>query len=352
MKKFTKTVAALLLGMAIFTSCDQSLTEDLVSTNETIETSELSSDEINSAIETMAFKYNISAIADDDSEVLISNDKELSEYVQKNRKARIVFPIDITVDGETITVNSKGEMKALVGKKKRGHNKPPFKLVFPVTVSTESGSIEIEDKEAFKAYRESLEKGTHPTFIYPISVIVDEETIVINSEEELKALRPEKGERRKRPELVFPVSVTTEAGDIEIADKEAMKTYKGTLEKGTHPAFVFPISLIINEDTVTVTNEDELKALFPKKGKGPKGDRAHGERPNRPKLIFPISVTTDAGDIEIADKEAMKVYVDTLEKGTHPTFVFPISLLINKETVTVNSEEELKALKPKKGRKK
>lgn len=347
MKKLTKTLAAVAFGMALFTSCDQNLTEDLIATSET---NELSNEELSSAIETMAFNYSITAISEDDTEVIISSDEELSEYGQKNGRARIVYPIDITVDGETITVNSKEEMKALVGKKKREHREPPFQIVFPVSVATESGEVEIADKESFKAYRESLEKGTRPAFVYPISVIVDEETIIINNEEELEALKPEREGKPARPELVFPISVVTADGNLEIADSDAMKAYKETLEEGVRPEFVFPISIIIDEETIVVNNADELKALRPQKENGPKGgDRPQGERPARPELVFPISVVTADGNLEIADVDAMKAYKETLEDGVRPEFVFPVSFLVDGETVVVNSTEEIKALMPKKG---
>ncbi|WP_152286135.1 hypothetical protein [Flavicella marina] len=336
MKNFTKSVAALFIALGVLTSCDQSLTEEIIASENS---SELSNEEIKSAVETMSFKYSISALEEDDTEVIISSDEELTAYGDRTGRPRIVFPIDITVDGETITVNSKEEMKALVGEKKRRHRKPPFELVFPVSVATAEGELAIEDKEAFKAYRESLEEDTKPAFVYPISVVFEEETIVINSEEELLALKPERPERPTRPELVFPVSVVTADGNVEIADADAMKAYKETLEEGVRPEFVFPISLIIDEETVTVNSEEELEALKP-------------ERPARPELVFPVSVVTADGDLEIADADALKAYAETLEEGVRPEFVFPISLIIDEETVTVNNEDELKALKPKKRRRK
>ncbi|WP_139957241.1 hypothetical protein [Flavicella sediminum] len=354
MKRFTNTVAILAVAMTVFTSCQENASEDLVGTA-LATTQDLTSDEISSAIETMAINYSITVIGEDDGTLEISNDDELAEYGKKHAKPRIEFPIEITVDGEVITVNSKEELKALIGNKKKNHRTPPFELVFPVSVTTEDGTQEIADKEAFKAYRESLEKGTHPAFVFPISVIIDEETIVVNSEEELKELMPA-NDRPARPEFVFPVSVTTETGTEEIADQEAFKTYVQSLEEGTHPAFVFPISVVIDEETIAVNSEEELKTLMPKKGD--KGGREGGQKPGqggegqagaRPEFVFPLSVTTEAGTEEIADQEAFKTYVQSLEEGTHPTFVFPISVVIDEETTVVNSEEELKALMPKKG---
>jgi len=345
MKRFTNTVASLVLAMSLFTSCQENLSEDLGENeilSELADNLDLSSEEITSAAENMEISYAITVLEEDNSEVEITNDAALKEYGTKSKRPRIKFPIEITVDGETITVNNKKELRALIGKKK-GHRPPPFELVFPVTVTTDTGDQIIADKEAFKTYKDGLEKGSHPAFVFPISIIIDDETIVINSEEELKAAiadaKPDHGNRPARPELVFPLSVNTADGVLEIADKEAMKTYIDSLEEGTHPDFVFPISVIINDETIVVNNEEELKALKPKKG----------DRPERPELVFPLSVNTADGVLEIADKEAMKTYIDSLEEGAHPDFVFPISVIIDDETVVVNSEEELKALKPKKG---
>jgi hypothetical protein len=334
MKKFTNTIMALLVVIGVLTSCDQNLTEELIAIEDS---TEISSDEIKSAVETLSFKYSITAVNDDDRKTTISSDEELTAYSEKNTRGKFVFPIEITVDGKTITVNDKSEMKALIGKKRRNHRKPNFTLVFPVTVATADGDVIVEDREAFKACRESLEEGTHPAFVYPISVVYKEETIIINSEEALKALKPERGEKPTRPELVFPVSVVTADGDLEITNKDAMKAYKETLEEGIRPEFVFPMSVIVHEKTVVVNNEEELKALMPKKR-------------NRLELVFPVSVVTTVGDLEIADQNAMKAYKETLEEGTHFEFVFPIYVIVHEKTVLVNNEAELKALKPKKHR--
>lgn len=335
MKRVTQIFTALTVSMFVLTSCDQNLNEDLAA-NEAF--TELSSEEITSAIETMSISYDIQVLQEDDTEVTISNDEELDSYGKRQNRPRIVYPIEVTVDGETITVNSKAEMKALIGKKKKGHRKPPFELVFPVTVSTESGDQVMEDKEAFKAYRESLEEGTRPEFVFPISVIMNEETIVINSEEELEALKPER--KPKHPELVFPVTVVTEDGNLEIADQDAFKAYKETLEEGTRPEFVYPISIIVNDETIVINSEEELKDAKPNHG------------PKKPELVFPVTVVTEDGNLEIADADAMKAYKDTLEEGTRPEFVFPITVLIDEDEFIVNDADELKALFPKKRRKK
>ena len=61
-------------------------------------------------------------------------------------------------------------------------------------------------------------------------------------------------------------------------------------------------------------------------------------RPPRFKLVYPISVNTAEGVLEIADRDAMKAYKQFLEKGVRPEFVFPISVKVGEDEIEVNSK--------------
>ena len=111
-----------------------------------------------------------------------------------------------------------------------------------------------------------MDKGTRPEFVFPISIIMDDETIQIDSEEALNELVGNKRHGHRPPfELVFPVSVNTEDGEQEFADEETFKAYRESLDKGTRPEFVFPISIIMNDETLEVESEEALKELVGKK---------------------------------------------------------------------------------------
>ena len=157
-------------------------------TLETLTESDLSSEELASAVETLSIRYSITVISDDNSEVEINSDADLTSYSKSYGKAKIKFPIEITVDGETILIEDHKELKALIGRKKKGQRPPPFKLVYPISVNTAKGVLEIADREAMKAYKQSLEKGVRPEFVFPISVTVGEDEIEVNSKEALKRL--------------------------------------------------------------------------------------------------------------------------------------------------------------------
>ena len=157
-------------------------------TSETLTESDLSSEELASAVETLSIRYSITVISDDNSEVEINSDADLTSYSKSYGKAKIKFPIEITVDGETILIEDHKELKALIGRKKKGQRPPPFKLVYPISVNTAEGVLEIADREAMKTYKQSLEKGVRPEFVFPISVTVGEDEIEVNSKEALKKL--------------------------------------------------------------------------------------------------------------------------------------------------------------------
>ena len=172
------------------TTSDDTTTDDDTTTitSETLTESDLSSEELDSAVETLSIRYSITVISDDNSEVEINSDADLTSYSKRYGKANIKFPIEITVDGETILIEDHKELKALIGRKKKGQRPPPFKLVYPISVNTAKGVLEIADREAMKAYKQSLEKGVRPEFVFPISVTVGEDEIEVNSKEALKKL--------------------------------------------------------------------------------------------------------------------------------------------------------------------
>jgi len=172
------------------TTSDDTTTDDDTTTitSETLTESDLSSEELDSAVETLSIRYSITVISDDNSEVEINSDADLTSYSKSNGKAKIKFPIEITVDGEIILVEDHKELKALILRKKKGHRHTSFKLVYPISVNTAKGVLEIADRDAMKTYKQSLEKGVRPEFVFPISVKVGEDEIEVNSKEALKKL--------------------------------------------------------------------------------------------------------------------------------------------------------------------
>ena len=329
MKRFTKRLIALTIIISTMISCQEATTEDV----DIFEPeAALNKEEVLSIVETMIVTYPLTGVTNNSTTTTINNDFDLEDYAEATNRPQINFPFEITVDGEIITVTDMRQLKELI-KKNRGKKKPQF--VFPISVELEDGSAqEIADKEALRAYLDSLDEGVKPVFVFPLSITVNGSTIEVSDENELKAVmgKPAKG---RRPHLVFPLSIVLQDGNTqEMADKDEFKAYLDTLDDGVKPQFVFPISIKKNGETIVVTTQEEFDALVkkPKRGK-------------RPEFVFPISVTlNDGSTLEIADEGALKDYHKGLDKGVRPTYIFPLSIIKDGVTIVINSQEELDAL--------
>ena len=197
MRRFTTTISSILMAIVLLSSCGENDVKEN-SGSEKITESEFSSKELASAIETVAISYAITVISDDNSEFKINSDADLTSYSKRYGKANIKFPIEITVDGKTILIEDHKELKALIGRKKKGQRPPPFRLVYPISVNTANGVLEIADREAMKAYKQSLGKGVRPDFVFPISVKVGKDEIEVNSKEALKKLFQKRKKRGRK----------------------------------------------------------------------------------------------------------------------------------------------------------
>ncbi len=329
MKVFVKRLIALTIIVSSMVSCQESTTEDVALFE--AETS-LNKEEVLSLVESVIVNYPVSAVTNTSTTTTINNDFDMEDYAEATHRPKINFPFDITVDGVVITVNDMKQLKELI-KRNRGRKRPEF--VFPISVELVDGSSqEVADKEALRAYLDSLDEGVKPVFVFPLSILINGSTIEVSDENELKALmgKPAKG---RRPHLVFPLSIVLDDGSTqEIADKDEFKAYLDTLADGVKPVFVFPISVLKNGETIVINTQEEFDALVkkPKRGK-------------RPEFVFPVSVILSDGTTqEIADQDALKTYHQSLDKGVRPAYVFPLSIIKDGETIVINSQEELDAL--------
>ncbi len=140
--------------------------------------------------------------------------------------------------------------------------------------------------------------------------------------------------------VTYPVTaVTDNSSTTTINNDFDMEDYAEATKK---PKINFPFDITVDGVVITVVDMKQLKELI-KKNKGQK----------KPEFVFPISVElVDGSAQEIADKDALRTYLDSLDEGVKPVFIFPLSLLVDGSTIEVSDENELKAVmgKPSKGR--
>ncbi len=168
-------------------------------------------------------------------------------------------------------------------------------------------------------------------FVFPVSFQMrDSSIIVVNSNEELEAL---KGEEHGRLRLVFPVNIINSAGEpVVVEDHEQMRQ--------------------ILEDCGIVKPHGK-GGKHGKHGKGGPGGWIFHAVPKCYEIVFPVSVIfPDSSVVQIADKKALldnwKAWKEANPGVTGgPHIQFPIQVIKKGETepVIINSKEELMALR-------
>ncbi len=154
----------------------------------------------------------------------------------------LVFPIEIKfADGSTATADSAGGIKAAIKTWKQANpdNKTRPSFVFPISVVKGDGTIVvIDDQDELKAlwkecprhFGKGHGKGMHCFKLnFPFTIKTANGTeVVITGPEDIKKMRGQKGQpRAQKPELKFPVSITLKDGEVKsVASKEELQAIK------------------------------------------------------------------------------------------------------------------------------
>lgn len=163
----------------------------------------------------LEFIFPISLQFADESIIEVEDYTDLKESVKawfdeneveksKENKPQLVFPIQVVnQEGEVVDVADEDALKELKsecpkkgkGKGMKGKGSKCFSLVFPLSLTIDGTVEEFEDraslKTAVKAYKEaSGDDFERPTLVFPVTVqLEDESEVVVNSQEELIALK-------------------------------------------------------------------------------------------------------------------------------------------------------------------
>ena len=127
---------------------------------------------------------------------------EIDLWYEENKDSEdepeIVYPFDVIVDDEIITVRSEEDLDDLeeycYGKDyEEDYDEECFEFVYPISFILPDGSeITINDDEGWDEidlwYEENKDSEDEPEIVYPFDVIVDDEIITVRSEEDLELL--------------------------------------------------------------------------------------------------------------------------------------------------------------------
>ena len=171
----------------------------------------------------------VTYVMPDRSTITVENENDwdaLKDWYEANpeseEKPELQFPVNVEFDDRegtaNVVVNNEEEMRGIYSRCGGGRDdedRECFNLVLPVSYTMPDGStITVENEEDWTAIRDWYEANPEseekPELQFPVNVEFDDETITVNSAEELRELTQEcwrdQSEERECFELVFPVT--------------------------------------------------------------------------------------------------------------------------------------------------
>jgi hypothetical protein len=266
---------------------------------------------------------NAEELSSDSIENLFENDKELFEFLDDDQLIDAISESTNKeiIDSEKLPVTSRSILANDYSAMEINTVLEDPSLGFEVTMNDISETKILFENKAFfaKDGRELISKKYRKNkfkFIFPVSFkMPDESIITVENDEDLKSKL--KAWHDANPE-------SEEKGNI-----------------------VFPIDLDFGDKIITIISEEEMKALREKMARNKKSKL----KKNKFKFIFPVSFTMpDESIITVENDEDLKSKLkawhdanpESEEKGE---IVFPVDLDLGDKIVTINSEEEMKALR-------
>jgi hypothetical protein len=155
--------------------------------------------------ECFEFVYPISFVLPDGSEITINNDEDWDKidlWYEENKDSEeepeIVYPFDVIVENEIITVESEEDLDHLEEYcfeeyYEEDYEEECFEFVYPISfVLPDDSEITINNDEDWDKidlwYEENKDSEEEPEIVYPFDVIVENEIITVESEEDLDRL--------------------------------------------------------------------------------------------------------------------------------------------------------------------
>jgi hypothetical protein len=255
-----------------------------------------------------------------------------------------------------------------------------FTLMFPVSFDMPDGSsvtIEADDEaswvEVKSWYDSNLDSEEIPTMQFPIVILLDEESVTIESQEEMRSAYQECNPKRKvdwsRDEdfdgtcfdLVYPVTYVMPDGStiiVEGDDEDGWSDLKDWYEENgdseDKPELQYPVDIILETEegssTVTINNEEEMASAKRECHAESEEDWDDGDERECFEYVLPVTfVMPDGSTITVEDEEGWYVlrvwYEENRGYEEEPTVQYPIDISQETEegivTVTLTSDEEM-----------
>ena len=252
--------------------------------------------------------FPVTFVMPDGSTITVASDdesgwSELKSWYESNdaydSRPSIQYPIDIVFDSEegeiSETIHNDEDMDLALEECKEALyedrdwiEKECYKLVFPVIFVMPDGStitVASDDESGWselKSWYESNESEEEPSLQYPVEIIRDteqgEETIVINSEEELAEVKEtcrdyfeDSDDSEECFEYLYPITfVMPDGSTITVQNEDGLLILHRWYEENSgyeeEPVLQYPVSVVLEteegETTLVVNSETEIDMIY------------------------------------------------------------------------------------------
>ncbi len=299
------------------------------------------------------------------------------ERIGKGSKSGRRGDVYFNVEGRKLNPNDWGKRGRGVGVGKK-EDWECFTLEFPVSFNMPDGSlvtVEADDEENWAEiktwYETNQDSEERPTMQFPVGILFDEESLIIENQEEMRSAYQEcypkrDGEwSRDRDEtcfyLVYPVTYVMPDGstisvtsDDEDGWSDLKDWYEENEDSEDKPELQYPVDIVVETEegssTVTINGEEEMAAA--KRECHTEWEEDWDEDDERDCFEYVLPVTflmPDGSTITVEDEEgwySLRVwYEENRGYEEEPSIQYPIDISQETEegliTVTLTSGEEM-----------
>jgi hypothetical protein len=308
----------------------------------------------------------ISIVAEDDSLALVAINTWYLDNPESMQRPQLQFPLTVLLEDSLITLLSQEELEALLETCR--HDENGFR-----------GGND-DDRDGFGNGHQGNDGdmpgwgGNSPLeFVYPITLILPDSTMIdISSEDDslafilIRAWYNENPETLVRPRIQFPVDVMLQDSLVTLNSQEELETLLETFRdgRGNRDGNGFHGGNDDDQGGFGEGNGNHDGNGRGGNGNGGKGRGGNGNGGNGNNngngfgpdngglfdFVYPITfLMPDSSLITLNSKEDIQLiqhwYSSNPDNDGKPQLQFPVDVIVDEETMTINNEEEMQALK-------
>ncbi|MEL7160218.1 MAG: hypothetical protein AAFN92_05620 [Bacteroidota bacterium] len=301
------------------------------------------------------FVYPISVELDNGTVLTASDNQELRSIYQRIRDAEtganFVYPFQVTLrNGVEFTVEGFAQFRRLQNFCLEGsgddQNGPCFRFNFPIDLSIDGETVTVNDGAEWR--RAVIAAGREATIriVYPISVTVagQDEPLVLEDREALIRLRRRCISVSDDPCLryFFPLRLNVDGETTFVRD---FREWRRVAQAADSVSIAYPLTVLFRGQRILIRTPEQLRRVL--NACGEVDDDGEDERPCL-RFVFPVTLDVNGEEVTVNSlREWHQAAREGAADGTGAdvSIVYPVTVNFRGEEVTLNSTEQLQRLR-------